>query len=83
MRKFEFLRVPMSNDPNWNMEIFHDLNGWAFPSRCSERVVIIQVLVRFGILEKEEDAEFITDCDLDKILLENNIAVTFIDSTED
>ena len=80
MKNFEVLREPISSEPGWEMENFYDLSGNNFPTRTSERATIIQILVACGILESEEGAEFITNYDLDRILIENNIAVTFIDS---
>lgn len=82
MKQFDVLRVPTGiMTDGWDMEGFYDLSGSNLPTRSSERATMIQILVACDILESEEDATFITDHDLDQILLENNIYVKFIDST--
>ncbi len=84
LKQFDVLRVATGafDKEGWDMEGFYDLSGNNLPTRSSERAIMIQILVACEVLESEEGAEFITTFDLERILIENSISITFIDSME-
>lgn len=82
MRKFDFLRLSFYDENDWTKEQFCDLSGQGFPTKHSEREVLIQVLSYYGIITMDTKTEDLEEVNLEELLLENNICVTFIDNKE-
>jgi hypothetical protein len=82
LRKFDFLRLSFYDESDWTKEQFCDLSGYGFPTKYSERDVLIQVLSFCGIVGMDTKTEDLEDFNLEELLLENNISVTFFDNKE-
>lgn len=76
MRVFEFILESISDEPGWEMDIYksNDLNGtWCSERSCLEAVVVDQQLADPSV------AMLMFEIELDKLLLENNIFVMFVE----
>lgn len=82
MRKFDFLRLSFYDESDWTKEMFCDLGDNDFPTKHSEREVLIQVLSFCGIITSDAKTEHLDEMHLEELLLENSISVTFFDNKE-
>lgn len=80
MIEYKIIRSLDYEGEDWDGEIFTDV-GNNFPPQKSERDIMIQVLQKEGI--KIACIEIVKISVLEKILLENNVYINFIDSKGD
>lgn len=85
MKIFNYERVPISDTPGWEVDVYYNVDGLLceLPSRFTERGVLIDVMRYIGIFLDDEVLDILTDYAIDQALLENGVHVMFHDTMED
>lgn len=75
--KYEFTRIEYCNEPGFEMDIFFCP---LIPNMIhSERGCIISALRDYGVEVEDSVLQIMSDTDLDRLCLDNNIYVCFLD----
>lgn len=78
IKEYKFLRTDYSDTPGWETDEYIGINVDMGPY-YSERSVLLAVLLVEGLFEDFDTTEQLLTIDIEKILLDNNVYVSWED----